>query len=410
MSRFYFYYIFIATLVLFISGCNSISDSSEEKQTTQEAEVYIPKLIYGIDVDTLLVIKSKIKKNEFLSDILLKYGISYGDIDYIARNTKHIFDVRKIVAGNKYSVICSSDSLNNALYFAYELSPSKYVLYSFGDSIIVQHGVKEIITVVDTISGVINSSLWNAMVDNGADPNLSNELSETYAWTIDFFGLQKGDTYKVIYEKQFVDSTYIGLKNIIASMFYHGGDSLYAFYFEQNGKGDYFDENGKSLQRTFLKAPLRFTRISSRFSNSRLHPVLKIRRPHHGVDYAAPSGTPVFTVGDGTVIKKGYQKRGGGNYIKIKHNGTYSTTYMHLKGYAKGIKVGDHVRQGDLLGYVGATGLATGPHLDFRFYRNGKPVDPLKVESPPSLPIDTANQASFDSVVTIYLDKLISIN
>ncbi len=247
------------------------------------------------------------------------------------------------------------------------------------------------------------------MVDNDADPNLSNDLSETYAWTIDFFGLQKGDTYKVIYEKQFVDSTYVGLKKVVASVFYHGGDSLFAFYFEQDGKGDYFDDKGNSLQRTFLKAPLRFTRISSKFSNSRLHPVLKIRRPHHGVDYAAPSGTPVYTVGDGTVIKKGYQKRGGGNYIKIKHNGTYSTTYMHLKGYAKGVKVGDHVKQGDLLGYVGATGLATGPHLDFRFYRNGKPVNPLKVESPPSLPIDTANQAAFDSVVAVYLSKIIAV-
>jgi len=367
-------------------------------------------MAYGINIDTLQITTGKVKKNEFLSDILLKYGVSYGDIDHIARNTKDIFDVRKIVAGNSYSVICLSDSLNNALYFAYELSPSKYVLYGFGDSITIQHGEKEIVTTVATTSGAIQSSLWNAMVDNNADPNLSNDLSETYAWTIDFFGLQKGDTYKVIYEKLFVDSTYVGLNKVVASMFYHGGDSLYAFYFEQDGKGDYFDEKGNSLQRTFLKAPLRFTRISSRFSNSRMHPVLKIRRPHHGVDYAAPSGTPVHTVGDGTVIKKGYQKRGGGNYIKIKHNGTYSTTYMHLKGFAKGIKVGNHVRQGDLVGYVGATGLATGPHLDFRFYRNGKPVDPLKVESPPSLPIDTANMAAFDSVVGVYLTKLINVS
>ncbi len=396
--------------ILIITGCTNTSSNDETEQSIIEEEVYTPKLSYGINIDSLILISGKVKKNEFLSDILLRYGVNYGDIDYIARNTKDVFDVRKIVAGNNYSIICSTDSLQKALYFAYELSPSKYILYHFTDSVVVQLGEKEIVTVVDGTSGVIKSSLWNAMIENGADPNLSNELSETYAWTIDFFGLQKGDTYKVIYEKQFVDSTYIGLKKVIASMFYHGGDSLYAFYFEQNGKGDFFDENGKSLQRTFLKAPLRFTRISSRFSNSRMHPVLKIRRPHHGVDYAAPSGTPVFTVGDGTVIKKGYQKRGGGNYIKIKHNGTYSTTYMHLKGYAKGIKVGDHVRQGDLLGYVGATGLATGPHLDFRFYRNGKPIDPLKVESPPSLPIDTVNQMAFDSVVEVYLSQIHKVN
>ncbi len=396
--------------ILIISGCANTSSNDETEQSIIEEEVYTPKLSYGINIDSLILISGKVKKNEFLSDILLKYDINYSDIDYIARNTKEVFDVRKIVAGNNYSVICTNDSLQHVLYFAYELSPSKYVLYTFGDSIIVQHGVKEIITVVDTTSGIIKSSLWNAMVDNGTDPNLSNDLSEIYAWTIDFFGLQKGDTYKVIYEKLFVDSTYVGLNKVVGSMFYHGGDSLYAFYFEQDGKGDYFDEKGNSLQRTFLKAPLHFTRISSKFSNSRMHPVLKIRRPHHGVDYAAPSGTPVHSVGDGSVIKKGYQKRGGGNYIKIKHNGTYTTTYMHLKGFAKGIKVGDHVKQGELIGYVGQTGLATGPHLDFRFYRNGKPVDPLKVESPPSLPIDTVNQASFDSVVDVYLRQLNKVN
>lgn len=395
-------------LVLFLttifSACSNQTDSKKVQNSSKK--VHIPDKAYGIDIDTLTVFTNRVKRNEFLSDILLRYGVSYRDIDYIAKNTKTVFDVRKIVTGNTYSVICTSDSAKKALYFAYELSASKYVLYNLIDSIVASRGEKKIDIINDTISGVINSSLWNAMVDNGADPNLANELSEIYAWTIDFFGLQKGDTYKAIFEEQFIDGKYIGLADVKASMFYHGGDSLYAFYFEQNGKGDYFDESGKSLQRTFLKAPLRFKRISSGYSNSRLHPVLKIRRPHYGVDYAAASGTPVYTVGDGTVVKKGYQKRGGGNYITIKHNGTYSTTYMHLKGYAKGIKVGNHVVQGELIGYVGATGLATGPHLDFRFYRNGKPVNPLKVESSPSLPIDTENRAAFDTVVNNYLSKL----
>lgn len=394
----------VSLLIALLPACSNTQDPKSEQQSPKE--IHIPSIAYGINVDTLTVVTGVVRKNEFLSDILLKYGVSYGDIDYIARHTKNVFDVRKIVTGNRYSVICKTDSLKEALYFAYELSASRYVLYSLFDSIIVQHGEKEIITIEDTTTGVIKSSLWNAMVDKGSDTNLANELSEIYAWTIDFFGLQKGDKYKAIFEEQFVDSSYIGLADVKATMFYHGGDSLYAFYFEQNGRGDYFDEKGNSLQRTFLKAPLRFTRISSGFSNSRLHPVLKIRRPHHGVDYAAPSGTPVHSVGDGTVVKKGYQKRGGGNYISIKHNGTYSTTYMHLKGYARGIKVGDHVKQGELIGYVGATGLATGPHLDFRFYRNGKPVNPLKVVSPPSVPIDTANRAAFDSVVSVYIARL----
>ena len=397
----------ILLLILISIGCANNEKNGDSE--SEIAEVIVPKLAYGINVDTLLVIKDRVKKNEYLSEILLKYGVSYNDIDFIARHTKDIFDVRKIVTGNDYTIICPDDSIQKAMYFAYELSSSKYVLYKFDDSVTVTRGEKEITVSIDTTSGVISSSLWNAIVENNADPNLANELSEIYAWTVDFFGLQKNDTYKALFEEQFVDDKYIGLGKIKATMFFHGRDSLYAFYFEQDGKGDYFDEKGNSLQRTFLKAPLRYSRISSKFSNSRMHPVLKIRRPHHGVDYAAASGTPVYTVGDGTVIRKGYQKRGGGNYIKIKHNGTYSTTYMHLKGYAKGIKVGDHVRQGDLIGYVGATGLATGPHLDFRFYRNGKPVDPLKVESPPSLPIDTNNQAAFDSVVKAYMADLDAI-
>ena len=394
-------------LFFFIVACNT-------KQQPEEIIFIPPEPVssyeYGICVDSLVVINDVVKKNEFLADILLKYNVDYATIDYIARYTKDTFDVRKIRVGNRYAVICSDDSVQKAQYFAYEISSSNYVLYQFYDSIKVSRGVKQITVKLDSLSGTIESSLWNSLVEQAADPNLANELSEIYAWTIDFFGLRKDDAYRAIFEQNFVEEQYIGLGKIIAAKFNHLGKDRYAFYFEQNGKGDYFDEEGNSLQRTFLKAPLRFTRISSKFSHSRMHPVLKIRRPHHGIDYAAPSGTPVYTVGDGVVIKKGYQKRGGGNYIKIKHNGTYSTTYMHLSGYAKGMNVGKNVKQGDLIGYVGKTGLATGPHLDFRFYRNGKAVDPLKVESPPSLPIDTNYQAAFDSVVMQYKHRLDLIN
>ena len=380
----------------------SCSNFSEERDAskTEEKTVTIPKTEYGIVVDSFFVVKEKVKKNEFLSDILLKYGIDYSTIDFIARRTKDTFDVRKIRRGNNYTVICNNDTSLQALYFAYEINPYRYVLYDFTDSLIVTKGQKEVITKTDTINGVITSSLWNSIVEANGDPNLANEFSEIYAWTIDFFGLQKGDTYEAIYEQQFIDGEYIELGKIIAAKFHHGGSDRLAFYFEQNNSGDYFDEKGNSLQRTFLKAPLRYSRISSGFSNSRMHPVLKIRRPHHGIDYAAPTGTPVYTVGDGKIIKKGYQKRGGGNYVKIKHNGTYTTTYMHLKGFAKGIVVGKYLKQGDLIGYVGSTGLATGPHLDFRFYRNGKAINPLKVESPPSKPIDSTFLPQFDSVVS----------
>ena len=343
----------IYIFIILFTGCNNHNSNEDAVTEIIEPVVHIPQIAYGIIIDSLDVVREKVKKNEFLSDILLRYNIDYSDIDYIARYTKDTFDVRKIVVGNNYSAIMTRDSLPQLLYFAYEITPADYVLYSFSDSVIALIGKKEIVVEKDDISGQIESSLWNSIIDANSDPNLANNLSEIYAWTIDFFGLQKGDRYKAFFERKYVDSTYIGLGKVEATVFYQGRDTLYAFYFEQNGKGDYFDEKGNSLQRTFLKAPLRYTRISSKFSNSRLHPVLKIRRPHHGVDYAAPAGTPVQTVGDGVVVKKGYQKRGGGNYITIKHNGTYSTTYMHLQGYAKGIKVGDRVRQGDVIGYVG---------------------------------------------------------
>lgn len=397
----------IASCVLFFTSCQlSHPDESSQDKLSDVEEVYEPQMAYGIVVDSLEVFEGIVQKNEFLSEILLRHGVSMKMIDFLAKKTRDTFDVKRIRSGNTYSIITSRDSVPKPLYFVYEISPVSYVLYSLADTVVASRGHKSIDIVTDTIEGVIESSLWNSLVAIKADPSLANELSEIYAWTIDFFGLQKGDMYRAIYEKQFVEGEYIGLGRVEATMMIHGGDSLYAIYFVQNEKGDYFDEVGNSLQRTFLKAPLRYTRISSRFSNSRMHPVLKIRRPHHGVDYAAPSGTPVFSVGDGTVVKKGYQKRGGGNYISIKHNGTYSTTYMHLKGYAKGMAIGKHVRQGDLIGYVGKTGLATGPHLDFRFYRNGKAIDPLKVESPPSLPIDTAYQQQFDSVVEVFQEKL----
>ena len=407
MYRYLLFFLFVS-LIIFTS-CEYQEKSRETIEVNEAVELPEPKFEYGVNIDSLVVIKDIVKKNEFLADILLRYDVDYAVIDHIARYTKDTFDVRKIRRGNKYAVLCTNDSLQEALYFIYEISPSNFVRYSLTDSVFAERGKKQILIKSDTISGTIKSSLWNALVDKKGDPNLANELSEIYAWTIDFFGLQKKDEFKVIFNQLFVDDQYVGLGKIEAAKFTHIGKSIYAFYFEQNGKGDYFDNEGNSLQRTFLKAPLRFTRISSGFSHSRMHPVLKIRRPHHGVDYAAPTGTPVYTVGDGVVIDKGYQKRGGGNYIKIKHNGTYSTTYMHLSGYEKGMHVGKHVNQGDLIGYVGSTGLATGPHLDFRFYRNGRAVNPLKVESPPSKPIDSSYQIQFDSIVAHYMPLLDSI-
>lgn len=353
-----------------------------------------PKFEYGIRVDSLMVYKHKVRANENLSDILLRYNVEYPKIDLLAKRSQYLFDLRKIRQGNDYTVIVTDDVKKKLLYFVYEISPIDYVIYDLGDSIHAHRDKKEVIVKIDTLSGVIKSSLWNAIAENDGDPNIANEMSEIYAWTIDFFGIQKGDYFKIVYENLFVEGHAIGYGKILAAKFNHYGKDQFAFYYLQDGSGDYFDEQANSLRRAFLKAPLKFKRISSNFSHSRLHPILKIRRPHLGVDYAADRGTPVVSIGDGTVASAGFAG-GGGKTVKIKHNGTYSTAYLHLNNFGPGIKAGARVKQGQVIGYVGSSGLSTGPHLDFRFYKNGQPIDPLKVESPPAMPVAEKHKQQF---------------
>jgi len=368
-----------------------------------------PRMEYGIRVDTLMVFRDKIGRNQFLSDILLPFGVDYSRIDLIARKSREVFDVRRLRAGNWYTIITTRDSSARPLYFIYDISPVEFVVYPLKDTLSIYRGKKTVETKIAYVGGEISSSLWNAMVEKGYDPNLANELSEIYAWTIDFFGVQKGDKFKAIVNEQYVEGEYIGIGKIEAAWFQHAGHDLFALYFVQDSVGDYFDTAGGSMRRTFLKAPLRYSRISSGYSHSRLHPVLKIRRPHLGVDYAAPYGTPVHAVGDGVVTSVSWTSQGG-RTVHIKHNGTYSTAYLHLSAYGKGISKGAYVKQGQVVGYVGSSGLATGPHLDFRFYRNGQPVDPLKVKSPPAEPVKTAYLEQFeqvkDSLVRVLQDSI----
>ena len=397
----------VTIIILYVFNIYPAGDKSSGVDDITELE-YIPQIEYGIVTDSLIVFKEKVKKNQFLADILLTYHVDYRDIDLLARRSKEVFDVRKIRAGNNYSVLCTNDSSQKVCYFIYENSPTEYIVFDMRDSIHIHRGNKDIETKIKTASGVISSSLWNAMVDNNTDPNLANELSEIYAWTIDFFGIQKGDFYKVIYEELYVDGNPFGIGKVEAALFNHLDYDFYAFYFVSDSTGDYFDDEANSLRRTFLKAPLRFKRISSTFSHSRLHPVLKKRMPHLGVDYAADIGTPVHAVGEG-VVTFARNKGANGNMVKIKHNGTYTTAYLHLSKFGKGIKEGKRVNQGDVIGYVGSSGRSTGPHLDFRFYRNGQAVDPLKVESPPAMPVDSAYLDEYNRFVKEFKLKLDSI-
>jgi murein DD-endopeptidase MepM/ murein hydrolase activator NlpD len=366
------------------------------------------KTDYGIVIDSLLVIKDKVRKNQFLSEILLSYKVDYQKIDLLVKRSIYIFDLRKIKAGNNYTVLCTNDSMNEVQYFIYEKSPSSFVVFDLRDSVHVHTGEKEVEIVIKSTSGIISSSLWNAMMASNTDPELASELSEIFAWTIDFFGIQKGDYYKVVYEELSVEGKSIGIGKIRSAIFNNEGRDFYAFHFLQDSVPDYFDDKGQSLRRTFLKAPLQFKRISSHFSHSRMHPILKVRRPHLGVDYAANYGTPVQTVGDGTIVFAG-KSGASGNMVKVRHNGTYTTAYLHLSGFGRGIKHGVHVRQGDVIGYVGSTGRSTGPHLDFRFYQNGDPVDPLKVQSPPAEPVKKTYIAEFYKMIKESKAKLDSI-
>ncbi|HSH19146.1 MAG TPA: peptidoglycan DD-metalloendopeptidase family protein, partial [Draconibacterium sp.] len=372
----------------------------------EEEEIVIPipepEVKYGLPVDSFSIVFGTVEPGQYLSTILNRYGVGLGTIDTIARNSKAVFDVRKIREGNNYAIFQTLDSLKNPVYFVYENSAIHYTVYELFDSLRVYSGQKEVEYLVKSAQGVIESSLWNTMKANNIDPQLALNLSDVYAWTIDFFGLQKGDRFRVIYDEIYVDSVPIGINNIYAAQFDHYGKEIYSFRFNQNDTIGFYNENGENLQKEFLKAPLKFSRISSRFSGGRMHPVLRIVRPHHGVDYAAPKGTPVMSIGDGTVIKKGWAG-GGGNSVKVKHNSVYTTQYMHLSGYAEGIYAGARVRQGQVIGYVGSTGLSTGPHLDFRVYKGGSAVNPLTLESPPAKPVNPKYMPEF----TLMKDSLI---
>ena len=358
-----------------------------------------PNYLFDIQIDSFEVIQRTIGRNQFIADILMQYNVEYPKIEYLTREFRSTFDVKRIKAGNNYFMMLGNDSLRKPLYFVYEINAADYVVYSLGDSLYAYKGSKPVETKVESAHGIITSSLWNTMIGNGYEADLAIKMSDVYAWSIDFFGIQKNDRFEVLYERKYIDGKPVGVGRILSARFNHNSKDHFAFYFEQDGEGDYFDEAGQSLQRAFLKAPLKYSRISSHFSHSRYHPVLKYARPHHGVDYAAPAGTPVYAIGHGTVSRKGFQGGGAGNFLYIKHNGIYTTAYMHLQKFAPGIREGSRVSQGDLIGYVGSTGLSTGPHLDFRFFKNGQPVNPLTVESPPAKPVESKNMQAYIALV-----------
>ena len=389
---------FLLILLLFY-GCQKQQKSKHDVPKSFKN----PDFLYGINLKEMKVEQGIVEKNQTISVVFQKLGLNQFKVNEIVEKANGIFDFTKIRHGAPYYIF--RDQRDSLIYFVYEISKTDFLKIDFIDSIRIK--IHSIPIQIDTVlfEGVIHSSLWNSMSKEGMDVNLAVELSEIFAWTIDFYGIQVGDNYSVYYERKFVDTSYIGLGKIIAARFSHDGKNYHAFAFTIDSVMDYFDEEGKSLRRAFLKAPLKFGKVTSKFSNSRMHPILRIRRPHHGVDYAASSGTPVMTIGAGTVLSASYNG-GYGRRVEIRHNGNYVTGYAHLSGFAKGIKKGAKVQQGQIIGYVGSSGLSSGPHLDFRVYKNGKAIDPLNMESPPALPVPAQIFDEYQNYITPLIGKI----
>lgn len=399
-------------ILLFIVGisCKNTPKQCEEEVDSEWIDSLQRVYQYGICIDTLDLKEYKMKNGDNPAAIFSNLGFSALMADSISRSSKEVLDPTKLQAGMHYYTFSMQDSTAQIRYIAFAKSKTDYAVIDFtGDTISAYEFNKPITLKRQYVEGMINSSLWNVLQSKGVNPLLAINIADVFAWQIDFYDVKEGDSFRVLYDIAYIDdTTALNISGIQGAIFTHQGKDFVAIPFTQDSVFEYFDQDGNSLRKAFLKAPLDIFRITSRFTNARFHPILKRYRAHHGVDYAAPVGTPVKSIGAGTVIAKGYQN-GGGNFLKVKHNSVYTTTYMHLSKFAKGIQVGSHVQQGEVIAYVGSTGLSTGPHLDFRVHKNGQPINPLNMEAPPSLPVKAELRDSFAIVKQQVLAELDSM-
>ena len=371
------------TILIFLFSCG-------EKNSQTKIEIKKEKVIkeYGYTLNNYNVKKDTIESGDSFGLILENNNLFYPKIYDIVQEAKKVFDIRKINIGRPYTILSSKDSLNKPLVFIYQPNPIDYIVVSLGDSLWAEKKQKEVKLVEFEAMGTIKSSLSETMQELKLSPLLSNELSEIYAWNIDFFRLEKGDNFKILYTSKYVDdSIYIGLNRIHNAFFEHRGKPFYAIEFQTDsikGMYEYFDDKGKNLRRAFLLSPVQFSRISSRYNLRRKIAYYGKVKPHYGTDFAAPIGTPIRSTAAGRVVKSGYT-RANGYYVTVSHNATYSTQYLHMR--KRGLKVGTYVEQGDKIGEIGMTGFTSGPHVCYRFWKNGRQVDPLKQKLPEAKPI-----------------------
>ena len=391
------------SLLLTFGSCNG-GGGRHEADAEEEVVDSLPPL--GFWTEDFACTEGTVRSGETFSGLMTRLGMTQAGAYQLAMLCDSTFDVRKLRAGNSYQTY--TDSVSNELkYIVYSIDRTRQAVFGCGDSLSVSIYEKPVERVRKYADVSISSSLWNDMQEAGSSPLLILKLSDIYAWTVDFFGLQKDDRFQLIYEQSECEGQLLSVDTIYFAKFTRDSTELFALMFDQGDQGNiYWNEKGESMKKAFLKAPLQFTRISSGFSYHRKHPVTGQVKAHTAVDYAAPTGTPVVALGDGTVISAGWAG-GGGNTVKIRHNSVYTTSYMHLSKYGPGIKAGVHVTQGQVIGYVGMTGTATGPHLDFRVYQNGTAINPLTMDSPSAEPIKEEFRPALDSVFNVYKAEML---
>ncbi len=399
---------FLSAICIFAFSCSSPRENSAEPLVAAEASEPVNPL--GFCPDTLERVDGTVRRGQFFSTLLGSLGMSANDAYNLTEACDSVFDVKTLRVGNEYEAYYYADSTGRELhYLVYERDRGSQLVFSCRPPFGAWVYVKPVEVKAKYVDVTINSSLWNDMMDAGASPLLTLSLSDIYAWTVDFFGLQKGDRFRVLYEERICDGEVLQIDTVRYAVYSRGSEELPMIMYNQKDGGNiWWNEKGESMRKEFLKAPLQYSRISSGFSYARRHPITRVVKPHTGVDYAAPTGTPVMSIGDGTVTSVKYEGAGG-NTVRIRHNSVYSTAYLHLSRYAKGLKAGQRVRQGEVIGYVGSTGSSTGPHLDFRGWKNGSPINPLKMDSPPAEPLKKENMDSFLAVAENYKARIDTI-
>lgn len=386
----------------------NVGDFAADSVMRNEVEIEKPILLYGMTVNHFHVVEDVVRRNQRFVDLLAGYHLTPLHRQQLLNIPRDVFDFRKIAYKRKYVLITEPDSLKSIRALVYESGPLDYYIFHFGDSLRIEEGHYSVEIVEKEVTGVIGSTLAETIAVLGISHELTNRFVDIFAWQIDFQKLQRGDRFKLLYEENRVDGRPMGIGKIHGIHFEHSNKPYYAIPFDQGNGLDYFDQDGNSLRKALLKYPIEFTRISSRYNPRRFHPVAKVFRAHRGTDFAAPRGTPIRSVGDGTVLEARYNGNNG-NYVRIRHNDKYTTQYLHMSKIAAGLRPGNRVRQGETIGYVGSTGLSTGPHLCYRFWRNGIQVDALRVDLPPSQPIKMEYATAFEDARVQVMKKLDAI-